>query len=26
MTVQGPEKQWGGFDDIDLLDYCCIEY
>ena len=26
MTVQGPEKQWGGFDDIDLLNYCCIEY
>ncbi len=24
--VQGPEKQWGGFDDIDLLNYCCIEY
>ena len=26
MMIHGPEKQWNNFEDIDLLNYCCIEY
>jgi len=26
MMIYGPEKQWNDFEDIDLLNYCCIEY
>ena len=26
MIIQGPEKQWADFEDIHLLNYCCVEY
>ena len=26
MMVQGPEEYWDGFEDVNLLNYCCIEY